>query len=95
MTPIERKFADEHDAHEETKRELRVLKLSSRGTIAGLRIQIASLKCDKATLRREWAGVEGDHAAFMLSVKGWESRTGLDMNEVLLGVYGNPLGNTP
>ncbi len=87
-----RAYAAEHDAHEETKRELRVLKYSTEGTIRMQRVTIASLKKDKAKLRREWAGIEGDHATYMLAVKQWESRTGLDMDKVLEGEYGKPWG---
>lgn len=79
-------------AHRETERELKVLKLSSAGTIRLQRVTIAALKRDKASLRAEWASAEASHATYQLAVKQWESRTGLNMSDVLEGVYGNPLG---
>lgn len=92
MTPDQRKFADEHDAHEATKSELRVLKMATQGTIRMLRVQIASLRQDKGRLRNEWSSAETSHATYMLAIRQWESRTGLDMDEVLKGEYGKPWG---
>jgi hypothetical protein len=70
----------------------RVLKKSSQGTIGMLRVQIASLKKDKARLRNEWAGIEMCHAEMRLDIAQWESRTGLNIHEVLKGEYGKPWG---
>lgn len=89
MTPIEQMMAE---AHERTKRELKVLKASSAGTIRMQRVTIAALKKERAKLRREWAGVEGDYAELRLAIAMWESRTGLNHGDVLEGVYGAPWG---
>lgn len=87
-----RRFLTERDAHAVTKRELKVLKSANAGTLRLQRVTIAALKRDKAKLRSEWASVEGDHTTYQLAVKQWESRTGLDMSDVLEGVHGSPLG---
>lgn len=89
MTPAERALIEES---RRTLKELSVLKKSSSGTIRMLRVQIASLKCDKAAMRMEWAGVESAHRKYQLAVKQWESRTGLNMSDVLEGEYGKPWG---
>lgn len=76
------------------ERDHAIAVMAHKGTVAQFRIQIAGLKRDKARLRREWANAEIDHTEYQLTVKQWESRTGLDMNQVLKdGVHGNPLGS--
>ena len=79
-------------AVEMAESELRVLKASSSSTIRLQRVHIADLKLALARMRAEWAGVESAHCKDQLAVKKWESRTGLNMSDVLEGVYGKPWG---
>lgn len=88
----EQNYAKECEAHEATKSELRVLKGASKGTIRLQRVTIAALRRDKARMRSEWSSVEADYWSRELRIKEWESRTGLNMSDVLEGVYGKPWG---
>jgi len=88
----ERNYASECEAHEKTKSELRVLKGSSSGTIRLQRVTIAALRRDKARMRSEWSSIEAEHWSSVMLVKEWESRTGLNMSDVLEGTYGKPWG---
>jgi hypothetical protein len=92
MTKDQRRLADEHDDHEKTKSTLRVLKMASSGTIRAMRVQIERLKVDRARAQGEAASAKVALHGLKVLMREWESRTGLDMDKVLEGVYGKPWG---
>ncbi len=86
-----KKIADA-EANAEVRR-VQVAERALAGVSRMFRIQVASLKLDMAKLRRNWAGQELDHAALVLKIKEWESRTGLDHHVLLRGDFDNPYGD--
>jgi hypothetical protein len=85
-------LADTKEALASLTRMNSILKKASAGTIRGLKVTIARQHKDLASMRSNWASVEGRYAERELAVKEWESRTGLELNQVLKGIYGQPWG---
>jgi hypothetical protein len=84
----------EADAEHEWARRVQIAERALQSVCAQFRIQIASLKRDKARLRSQWSSIETDHWTLVLAIKEWESRTGKDHNALLKGDYHNPYGDT-